>query len=112
MLPTELTLQAPAVLERGQSVLTSRARMIMGNGGDLAIYDEHKQRRWTSGTTGGGYEAVFQSDGNLVVYDQNRTALWASNTDGHVGAVLVLKTDGNVCVVYQGQVIWASNTSH
>jgi hypothetical protein len=109
---TELTIQATTVLERGQSAQTNRTRLVMENGGDLAIYDENNQRRWHSGTTGAGYRAVFQGDGNLVVYDQNWTGLWDSKTAGRNGAVLVLETDGNVCVVYQAQVIWASNTAH
>jgi hypothetical protein len=47
-----------------------------------------------------------------VVYDQNWSGLWTSGTAEHNGAVLVLETDGNVCVVYRGQVIWAANTAH
>jgi len=109
---TELTIQPTTVVQRGQSVQTNRTRLVMENGGDLAIYDENNLRRWSSGTTGLGYAAVFQDDGNLVVYDQNWNGLWASNTAGYLGAVLVLETDGNLCVVYQGRVIWASNTAH
>ncbi|HWB35482.1 MAG TPA: hypothetical protein VHA75_05585, partial [Rugosimonospora sp.] len=108
-----LTVQATTVLERGQAIQSTRTRLVMQNNGDLAIYDEHNQLRWTSGTSGrGGDRAVFQADGNLVVYDQNWASLWTSNTPGHDGAVLVLEADGNVCVVYQGAVIWAANTAH
>jgi hypothetical protein len=79
--------------------------------GALAIYDENNQRRWNSGTAGRGDRAIFQADGNFVVYDRTMTSVWTSNTPGHDGAVLVLEADGNVCVVYQGQVIWASDTA-
>jgi hypothetical protein len=109
---TELTVAATTALDRGQSVHTNRTRLIMEYGGDLAIYDETNRLRWRSGTAGRGYRAVFQDDGNLVVYDQNWTGLWTSGTAGHNGAVLVLETDGNVCVVYRGRVIWAANTAH
>ena len=78
------------MLDRGQSVHTNRTRLVMEYGGDLAIYDETNRLRWSSGTAGRGYRAVFQSDGNLVVYDQNWTGLWTSGTAGHNGAVLVL----------------------
>ena len=110
-LPTTLTIGATAVLNRGESLRTNRTRLVMESGGDLAIYDENNVRRWASGTTGFGYRSVFQGDGNLVVYDQNSSGLWTSGTAGRNGAVLVLEADGNVCVVYQGQVIWASNTA-
>lgn len=109
---TELAVAATTVLDRGQSVQTNRTRLVMEDGGDLAIYDETDRRRWSSGTAGRGYRTVFQADGNLVVYDQGWTGLWTSGTAGHNGAVLVLETDGNVCVVYRGQVIWAANTAH
>jgi hypothetical protein len=109
---TELTVTATTVLDRGQSVHTNRTRLVMEYGGDLAIYDETNRLRWSSGTAGRGYRAVFQADGNLVVYDQNWTGLWTSDTAGRNGAVLVLETDGNVCVVFRGQVIWAANTAH
>jgi hypothetical protein len=109
---TELTAPATTVLDRGQSVQTNRTRLVMHDAGELAIYDETNRQRWSSGTAGRGYRAVFQADGNLVVYDQNWTGLWTSETAGHNGAVLVLGTDGNVCVVYRGQVIWAADTAH
>lgn len=109
---TELTVAATTVLDRGQSVHTNRTRLVMEDGGNLAIYDETNRLRWSSGTAGRGYRAVFQSDGNLVVYDQNWTGLWTSGTAGHNGAVLVLETDANVCVVFRGQGIWAANTAH
>jgi hypothetical protein len=109
---TELAVKATTVLDRGQSVQTNRTRLVMEDGGDLAIYDETNRLRWSSGTAGRGYRAVFQADGNLVVYDQNWTGLWTSGTAGRNGAVLVLETDGNVCVVYRSQVIWAANTAH
>jgi hypothetical protein len=109
---TELAVPATTVLDRGQSVQTNRTRLVMEDGGDLAIYDETNRLRWSSGTARRGSRAVFQGDGNLVVYDQNWTGLWTSGTAAHNGAVLVLETDGNVCVVYRGEVIWAANTAH
>jgi hypothetical protein len=101
------------VLERGQSVHTNRTELVMATNGDLEIFDEHHQLRWTSGTSArGGYRASFQDDGNFVVYDEYWNGLWTSGTAGNNGAVLVLEADGNVCVVYQGIVIWAANTAH
>ncbi|GAA5193283.1 hypothetical protein GCM10023322_54940 [Rugosimonospora acidiphila] len=110
---TALTVKATTVLERGQSVHSNRTQLVMESNGDLDIFDENHQRRWTSGTSAkGGSKAVFQADGNLVVYNQNSQSVWTSNTAGRDGAVLVLEADGNVCVVYQGIVVWAANTAH
>ena len=109
---TVVTVPATRVLEVGQSVQSNRTRLVMESGGNLAVYDETGKQRWSSGTAGRGHRAIFQGDGNLVVFDQNQTPLWTSNTAGHNGATLVLEADGNVCVVYQGVVIWAANTAH
>ncbi|MGI5239302.1 hypothetical protein [Dactylosporangium sp. CA-139066] len=109
---TVVTVQATRVLERGQSIQSNRTRLVMENNGELTVYDETGRKRWNSPTTGRGYKMVFQDDGNLVVNDQSDTSIWTSNTPGHNGATLVLEADGNVCVVYQGAVIWAANTAH
>jgi hypothetical protein len=110
---TSVVVQATTVLEPGQSVQSNRTRLVMGNDGNLVIFDEYNRMRWTSNTAGlGGYRAAFQADGNLVVYNASWQGLWTSGTAGHDGAVLVLESDGNVCVVDRSTVIWASNTAH
>ena len=52
----------------------------------------------------------MQGDGNLVVYSSAGTAPWDSGTNGHAGASLVLN-DGGLEIIYQGTVIWSSETT-
>jgi hypothetical protein len=80
--------------------------------GNLVIVDEFGATRWTTKTAGSGNRAVFQADGNFVVYDSGSRTLWSSRTDRHNGAVLVLQTNGDVCIVYQGSSIWCAGTAH
>ncbi|GHG61484.1 hypothetical protein [Streptomyces griseocarneus] len=106
------TLHAPFTLERGRSVSSNTARLVMQTDGNLVIYDEFNRARWATGTVGQGWRAVFQTDGNFVVYTRSNRAVWASNTDGHPGSRLVVQDDGNV-VIYDGsRAIWASGTNH
>ena len=109
---TTLTIQGTWVLKRGESVQTNRTRLAMLADGDLVIIDEYKTVRWRSGTAGHGDFVVFQSDGHLVVYDNSMVSWWQSGTPGHDGAVLVLQADGDVCIVFNGAVIWRSGTAH
>jgi SOS-response transcriptional repressor LexA len=100
------------MLRKGESVHTNRTWLAMLADGDLLIIDENKTVRWRSGTAGHGDFVVFQSDGDLVVYDDSMVSWWQSGTPGHDGAVLVLQADGDVCIVYNGTVIWHSDTAH
>jgi hypothetical protein len=110
---TTVVVPATTVLDKGQSIRSNRTLLTFDLNGNLNIFDEFNNLRWTSDTAQlGGYRAVFQSDGNLVVYDQDWQPLWTSGTAGHDDAVLVLEPDGNVCILYQSVVIWASETGH
>jgi predicted secreted protein len=85
----------------------------MQTDGDLVIIDENGVTRWRSATAGEGDRAVFQNDGNLVVYDARMSSQWTSRTAGNNGAVLVLRADGDVCIVRSGgAVVWSSGTAH
>ncbi len=106
------TLYAPFSLERNQSVTSNTAHLVMQSDGNLVIYDEFGRARWSTGTVGQGWRAVFQEDGNFVVYTASGRAVWSSRTAGHPGSRLAVQDDGNV-VIYDGsQAIWSSRTSH
>jgi hypothetical protein len=109
---TKGTIQATWLLRKGESVRTTRTRIVMQTDGDLVIADEHNVARWRSGTAGRGDLVVFQNDGHLVVYDNSMHPWWQSGTAGHFGAVLVLQADGDVCIIDQGTVIWRTGTAH
>lgn len=51
------------------------------------------------------------TDGNIVEYLEGAATgaqpLWATNTGGYPGDVLVMQTDGNMVVYYNGRAIWA-----
>jgi hypothetical protein len=107
-----LTGTATRSLSLGDSWQTNRTKLLMQTDGNLVIIDENGTTRWASGTAGPGSRTTFQGDGNFVVYDTANRALWSSRTDGHDGAVLVLQTNGDVCVVYQSAPIWCAHTAH
>ncbi|WP_329454567.1 hypothetical protein [Streptomyces sp. NBC_01497] len=109
---TTVVIQATRTLSAGESWSATLARMTMRSDGDLVIYDEHGQVRWSSHTSGTGNRAAFQGDGNLVVYNTANQPLWASGTAGHNGAALVLQADGNVVISQNGAALWASGTQH
>lgn len=94
----------------GQSWKTNRSTMIMQADGNLVLRDENGRALWHSGTVGTGYRAIMQADGNLVVYNKDNWGVWSTGTARHDGAVLCLQGDGNVAVVYQGQIIWSTGT--
>ncbi|KAB7832702.1 hypothetical protein [Streptomyces mobaraensis] len=105
-------LQAPAVLERGQSWSSDTATLVMQTDGNLVVYDEFGRARWNTGTVNQGWQAVFQTDGNFVVYTRSGKAVWDSKTAGHPGSRLAVQDDGNV-VIYDGsQAIWNTRTAH
>ncbi|MDT0447854.1 hypothetical protein [Streptomyces hesseae] len=105
-------LYAPFVLERGQSVTSDTAQLVMQTDGNLVVYDEFGRARWDSRTVNSGWRAVFQEDGNFVVYTRSGKAVWWSGTAGHPGSRLAVQDDGNV-VIYDGsQAIWNTRTAH
>ncbi|GAA3029082.1 hypothetical protein GCM10020000_02090 [Streptomyces olivoverticillatus] len=106
------TLYAPFELQRGESVSSDTARLVMQTDGNLVVYDEFNRARWDSHTVNQGWKAVFQTDGNFVVYTHSGRAVWDSHTYGHPGSRLAVQDDGNV-VIYDGsQAIWATHTEH
>jgi hypothetical protein len=109
---TSLTVTGTRALSPGESVQTDRTSLLMQTDGNLAIVDQTGTTRWTSNTAGTGQKAVFQDDGNFVVYDSQMKTLWSSRTDGHNGAVLVLQTNGDVCIMYEGTSLWCAGTAH
>ncbi|MCD0484094.1 hypothetical protein LO771_17265 [Streptacidiphilus sp. ASG 303] len=109
---TSLTLTATSVLEAGQSARSDRTTLAMRSDGDLVVIDENGRTRWSAGTAGTGRKAVFQNDGNLVVYRADGGTAWSSGTPGHNGAVLVLRSDGNVVIQSGSTVIWQTDTAH
>ena len=109
---TNLTIAATKVMFRGNSVQTNRTRLLLQTNGELVVIDEFQAVRWRSDTAGTGDHAVFQADGNFVVYTILNGTRWTSNTAGHDGAQLVLKADGDVCIVFNGSVIWSAGTAH
>jgi hypothetical protein len=108
-----VVVQATRAFLPGDSVQNSLRRLIMQNDGNLVIYDQNNHPLWSSNTGGRGYEAVFQSDGNFVVYDRGWHSVWQPqpSTAGDNGATLVLQSDGNVTIMYQGRAVWAANTA-
>jgi hypothetical protein len=97
-------------LQPGQSIQSARAKLTFQTDGNLVVYDEHDQPRWSSRTYGrGATGADFQTDGNLVVYNGS-TPLWGSGTGGHPGSALAVQDDGNV-VIYP-HALWATSTNH
>lgn len=109
---TSLTVAATKVLNLGESWQTSRTKLVMQTDGNLAIVDGNGKTLWTSNSAGAGQKAVFQDDGNFVVYDAKMNTTWSSHTEAHNGALLVLQTNGDVCIVYQGTSIWCAGTAH
>jgi RHS repeat-associated protein len=71
-------------LTSGKEVLSQRARLVMREDGDLALYDrETGKRAWHTNTAGhAGAWATMQEDGNFVVYDKDNKSLWDSKTWG------------------------------
>ncbi|MGW4734655.1 polymorphic toxin-type HINT domain-containing protein [Streptomyces shenzhenensis] len=69
-------------LTSGKEVRTQRARLVMREDGDLALYNRDTgEQVWHTDTAGhSGAWATMQDDGNFVVYDANRNALWSSKT--------------------------------
>lgn len=102
------TVSAVSVLEVNQAWTTNRIRMVMQTDGNLVVYNELDKPIWASMTFGQNHRAIFQGDGNLVIHNGDDRPIWASKTHGHEGAQLVLRADGKVVIIYNGQVIWST----
>ncbi|HYN97856.1 MAG TPA: hypothetical protein VES42_28785 [Pilimelia sp.] len=104
----------------GDYCQTGKALLLMQGDGNLVVYDENFDARWSARDThpqvmGNGYWAYFQGfDANFVVYNSNSSrAYWASNTCCRTGARLAIQADGNV-VIYSSNwsVLWKTNSNH
>ncbi|MER5888772.1 mannose-binding protein [Streptomyces sp. NPDC001941] len=105
---SETSVSAPSVLEVNQAWTTNRIRLVMQTDGNLVVYDENGNPRWAAMTFGQNHRAIFQQDGNLVIHNGDDRPIWASRTHGHEGARLVLRPDGKVVIIHNGQVIWST----
>ncbi|MEV7422910.1 protein kinase [Streptomyces sp. NPDC091212] len=110
--PESLVVPAPHTLRIGEFLRSARAKLILQKDGNLVLYDENGEARWSSGVFGSDFSTVFQEDGNLVVYSADAEAVWASNTGGAEGSVLELRADGNVVITKDGQDVWQTDTAH
>lgn len=116
---------------------TNASYLAMQTDGNLVEYSSSNQPIWSSGTAGNpGAYLSLQSDGNLVVYSSTNQPLWASgsiNVPGFFNTSdttlpngdlypnqylesdngnykLLLQTDGNLVLYYQGAAIWNTGT--
>ncbi|MYS22305.1 D-mannose binding lectin [Streptomyces sp. DvalAA-14] len=109
---TSLTIPSTWVLTPGQSVHTDRTTLAMRSDGNLVVLGSDGGVLWSAGTAGLGAKTVFQADGNFVVYTSDSSTAWSTRTDGHDGALLVIRSDGNVVIQYGGAVLWQAGTTH
>ncbi|MEV0933719.1 protein kinase [Streptomyces phaeochromogenes] len=110
--PVRRLLQAVYDLGVGESVQTTKTKLVMQKDGNLVITDKKDRPLWAAMTSGTGNTARFQDDGNLVVHNSAGNPVWATQTFGHPGAVLVLQADGNVVIKSGEAVLWAAKTVH
>ena len=87
-------------LTPGEEVRSQRARLVMREDGDLALYDRETGKiAWHTDTAGhAGAWATMQDDGNFVVYDKDNKSLWDSKAWG--SGYFVTLQDTGVFVVY------------
>ena len=97
-----------AVLTTGRSFSTNRLRLTVTAGGNLVLQDQGRTV-WQTGTTT-GVKLVMQNDGHLVLYDARNANVWSSGTDGNPGAVLILRSDGNMVVALDDRVLFETGT--
>jgi hypothetical protein len=110
--PVRRILEAVYDLGVGESVQTTKTKLVMQRDGNLVITDKKDRPLWAATTSGTGNTARFQDDGNLVVHNSAGKPVWATQTSGHPGAVLVLQADGNVVIKSGESVLWAAKTVH
>lgn len=101
-------LESPAIAP----VVYSKYLLIMESTGNLVLYSYPGYvPLWSTGTSGTGNWAAFQSDGNFVVYSSTSIALWHTSTSGTGANLLRLQDDGNLVIYSPGGALWASNTT-
>jgi len=76
---------------------------------DATMKPRESLRAGWSLNSGNGYKLTMRKGGNLVEAGPNGTA-WSSRTSGHPGAVLTMRSSGNLAV-HHGKTLWASKTS-
>ncbi|MEW1718256.1 protein kinase [Streptomyces sp. NPDC093109] len=111
-LPESLVVPGGLTLKVGEFIEAARAKLVMQADGNLVLFDENGEARWSNQMAGSDYNTVFQTDGNLVTYDAAHQAMWASQTDGAENAVLELRADGNMVITKDGQDLWQTDTAH
>lgn len=80
--PTVTALWASNTAQGG--TLGANSRAAMQTDGNLVVYNQFNQPRWSSVThTHAGAWLNVQNDGNLVIYNTSNTAVWSSGTHGH-----------------------------
>ncbi|MEU8718645.1 protein kinase [Streptomyces sp. NPDC048663] len=105
-LPQTLTVKAPRTLLPGQSLRAAHVTLTLRTDGDLVTLDTNGRVTWRAGTSGADLRALFQTDGNLIVQDATGKTVWASNTRSAPGAELVLRSDGNVVITQQSEILF------
>jgi surface antigen len=102
------------------------ARLVAQTNGNLITY-EGSTPTWAAGShdatlepgeslqagwslnSGNSYKLTMRKDGNLVETGPKGTA-WSTRTAGHAGAVLTMRSSGNLAV-HLAKTLWASKTS-
>ncbi|MEU1484127.1 mannose-binding protein [Streptomyces sp. NPDC005752] len=103
-----VAISAPSVIQVNQAWTTNRIKMVMQTDGNLVVLNEHGKPIWAAMTFGQNHRAIFQPDGNLVIHNGDDRPIWASKTHDHPGAQLVLRADGRVVVLDNGNVVWST----
>jgi len=102
----------------GQSIASADGAfmLVYQTDGNLVIYhstpgDRFTNPIWATGTNGTAPGVcVMRRDGNLVIYDPAMQTVWASGTDGHPDVFLWLKSNGQLVLHRNGNVIWQVGT--
>jgi uncharacterized protein YkwD len=105
--PTTDRLSSTAILNPGQTLISSQYQVIMQTDGNLVEYG-NGHAMWGSGTQSPGARLVMQSDGNLVIYSSSSRPLWSSQTYGRGASTLLLQGDGNLVIAAAAGVTWAN----
>ncbi|MFD9289153.1 mannose-binding protein [Streptomyces sp. NPDC060030] len=103
-----VAISAPSVIQVNQAWTTNRIKMVMQTDGNLVVLNEFGKPIWAAMTFGQNHRAIFQPDGNLVIHNGDDRPIWASKTHDHPGAQLVLRADGRVVVLDNGNVVWST----
>jgi hypothetical protein len=91
-----------------------RFKLWMQSDGNLVLHD-NGVAVWADGKNNGFYNRlVMQTDGNLVHYVSDGVVEWAAcstRTHGHPGSYFKLQDDGNMVLVYPGDIVGWSRFS-